>query len=177
MTSVELADRALPLRRRSGQPLWSATPHRDLTELRLLVELRALRKLAGRGFSDQELAAARQLADATIRSARRGDVLGYLQADMVFHLFLLELTCDPALSEVARLVLARSPAPASRAGETRQLMAAGAGEHCELIKMLTDDRISAADDLLRQHICGRWAGRPAAEYGSPGLDPSAAKGT
>jgi DNA-binding GntR family transcriptional regulator len=137
------------------------TQPRDLTELRLLVELPALRKLADRGLSDQELAVVRKLADATMRSARSGDVLGYLRADMVFHLYLLELTGDPALSEVARLLLAPAPMPAPHIEESGHLMTAGALEHCELVNMLTDEMVNAADDLLRHHVSRLWLGQPA----------------
>jgi DNA-binding GntR family transcriptional regulator len=137
-----------------------ATQPRDLTELRLLVELAALRKLADRGLSDPELAVIRKLAGATMRAARSGDVLGYLQADMVFHLYLLDLTDDPAVSQVARLLLAPSPVLAPRAAESGHLTAA-AREHDELVTMLTDDMASAADDLLRHHVSRLSAGRPA----------------
>jgi DNA-binding GntR family transcriptional regulator len=134
---------------------------RDLTDLRLLVELPALRKLADRGLSDQEPTVIRKLADATMRSARSGDVLGYLRADMVFHLYLLELTGDPALSEVARLLLAPGPMPAPRIEESGHLMIAGALEHCELVNMLADEMVNAADDLLRHHVSRLWPGQPA----------------
>jgi DNA-binding GntR family transcriptional regulator len=137
------------------------TQTRDLIELRLLVELPALRKLADRGLSDQELAVVRKLAGATVRSARRGEVLGYLRADMVFHLYLLELTGDPALSGVARLLLAPGPMPAPRVEESGHLMTAGALEHCELVNMLADEMVNAADDLLRRHVSRRWLGQPA----------------
>ena len=153
------------------------TQPRDLTELRLLVELPALRKLADRGLSDQELAIVRKLAEATLRSARGGDVLGYLRADMVFHLYLLELTGDPALSEVARLLLAPGGLPAPRIEESGHLMAAGAREHCELVNMLIDDMVSAADDLLRHHVSRLWIDGPAPERGSPGQSPSAVRDT
>jgi DNA-binding GntR family transcriptional regulator len=135
---------------------------RELTELRLLLELPALRKLADRGLSDQELTVARKLANATMWPARSGDVLGYLQADMAFHLYLLELTGDPALSEVARVLLARGPMHAPRAEESGHLMAAGAREHYELVNMLTDDMVNAADDLLRHHVSRLWVDRPSA---------------
>jgi DNA-binding GntR family transcriptional regulator len=158
----------------AGRP--AAIHPQALTELRLLLELPALRKLADRGLSDQELAVARNLASATMRSARSGDVLGYRQADTVFHLYLLELTDDPALSEVARVLLARGPMHATRAEESGLLMATGAREHYELVNMLTDDMVSAADDLLRHHVSRLWVGWPAPARGSPGRDPSAARG-
>ena len=126
----------------------------DLTELLELIELPALRKLADRGMSDQELALLRKLAGATMRSARSGDVLGYLRADMIFHLYLLELTGDPALSEIARILLAPAPICAPR---VQDLMAREAREHRELVEMLADEMISAADDLLRRHLSRRSA--------------------
>ena len=134
----------------------AANQPRDLTELRLLVELPALRRLADRGLSDQELAVVRELADATIRSARDGDVPGYLRADMIFHLYLLELTGDRARCEVARVLLAPGPAPAPPAAQSGHLMAVAAREHRELVSMLTDDMVSAADDLLRHHVTRPW---------------------
>jgi hypothetical protein len=48
----------------------AAAQPRDPTELRLLVELPALRKLADRGLSDEELAMTRQLAEATWWASR-----------------------------------------------------------------------------------------------------------
>jgi DNA-binding GntR family transcriptional regulator len=169
MTGTTLGDRASIFGGRSGERRRHyAAERRDLTELRLLVELPALRKLAERGFSDRELAVIRELADATMRSARRGDVLGYLQADKVFHLYLLELTAGSALSGIARLVLAPSPGRRPRAEESGQLMTVGAREHRELVSMLNDEMLSAADDLLRQHISGPWADRAVPARGLAG---------
>jgi DNA-binding GntR family transcriptional regulator len=147
----------------------AGTHPRDVTGLRLLIELPAVRKLADRGLSDQELAVARKLANATLRAALRGDVPGYRQADMVFHLHLLELTGDPALAGVARVLLAGDRGHAPRAGEPGRPMAAGAREHCELVSMLAGDLVNAADDLLRHHISRQWLGRPGP--GSPDRNP------
>jgi len=113
------------------------------------------------GLSDRELAVVRELADGTVRSARCGDVVGYLRADVVFHLYLLELTGDPALSDVARLLLAPGSIPAPRIEESGHLMTAGALEHGELVNMLADEMVSAADDLLRHHLSRLWLGQPA----------------
>jgi DNA-binding GntR family transcriptional regulator len=137
-----------------------ATRREDLAELRLLIELPALRRLADRGLSDEELALVRQLAEATARAARGGDVLGYLRADMVFHLSLLELTGDPALSDVARILLAPERASAPDAQKSNDLMAREAREHNELIGMFADGMVAAADHLLRTHLARLPAGGP-----------------
>ncbi len=124
----------------------------DLAELRLLLELSAVRRLADRGLSDRELALVNQLADATIRAARSRDVEGYLQAEMIFHRCLLELTGDPALSDIAQLLLASGPGRSPRGDESIRLMAREAHEHRELASMLADGRVSSADHLLRTHL-------------------------
>jgi DNA-binding GntR family transcriptional regulator len=122
----------------------------ERTELRLLIELSALRRLADRGLSEHELALVGRLADDTVRPARGGDVPGYLRADAAFHRCLLELTGEPGLAEIARLL----PAPA-RPGEPGQVMAREAREHRELAGLLADGMVSEADQLLRLH---RYAG-------------------
>jgi hypothetical protein len=144
----------------------AATGPRDPTELRLLIEVPALRQLADRGLSDEELAMIRQLASATVGPALRGDVAGYLQADMTFHLCLLELTGDPALSRVARRLLAAGPEYGPHDAEPGRRMAAGAREHREIVDLLADDSVNAAEDLLRHHVARPGARRP----GSPRSD-------
>jgi DNA-binding GntR family transcriptional regulator len=139
----------------------AAARPRELTQLRLLLELSALRRLADRGLSDQELALVKKLANDTVRSARSGDVLGYLRADMTFHLCLLELTGDPALAGIARLLLAPDRLRAPRAEEPGYLMAREAREHRELAGLLADGMVSAADHLLRLHLSRLSAARPA----------------
>jgi DNA-binding GntR family transcriptional regulator len=128
----------------------------ELAELRLLLELPAVRRLADRGLSDQEHALAKMLADATIRAARSRDILAYLRADMAFHLGLVALTADPALSGIARLLLAPDSRRAPRPEESGRLMARAAREHQELVGMLADGAVSAADHLLRIHLSRLW---------------------
>jgi hypothetical protein len=56
-------------------------------------------------------------------------------------------------------------------------MAAGAREHYELVNMLADDMVNAADDLLRHHVSRLWVDRPAPAGGSAGRNLSAVRGT
>jgi DNA-binding GntR family transcriptional regulator len=153
----------------------AAAGPQDLAELRLLVELSALRRLADRGLSDQELAVVRNLAEATARAARSGDVLGYLRADMVFHLYLLELSGDPALSDIAQLLLVPDRASAPSPEDSGSLLEREAREHRDLIGMLADGMVSAADNLLRLHLSRQLAGRPAPAHLAP-PSPAGARG-
>jgi DNA-binding GntR family transcriptional regulator len=126
---------------------FGAVPVGELVELRLLIELSALRRLADRGLSDHELALVRRLAEDTMRSARIGDRLGYLRADAVFHRCLLELPGDPSVAQIAPFLVA--------AGESRVPglpLAHEAREHRELAVLLADGTVSAVDHLARAHL-------------------------
>jgi DNA-binding GntR family transcriptional regulator len=123
---------------------------RDVTELRLLIELSAVRELADRGLSDPELAVAGRLADATMQAARSGDIEGYERADADFHLCLLELTGDPAVALIGRHLLAARPAPGAQ--ERGRPMTVGADENRKLVTMLAGGMVTAADNLLRNHL-------------------------
>jgi DNA-binding GntR family transcriptional regulator len=158
MTGTQIGYPEQSSRREIGKPgAPQATQPEGVTDLRLLVELSALRKLAERGFSRRQLSAVRALAESAMRSARSDDVLGYLQADLAFHQYLVDLAGDAELSAVARLVLAASPVHAQRAHESGQVMAASAREHRDLVNKLADEMVGAAEDLLRHHISPRSA--------------------
>jgi DNA-binding GntR family transcriptional regulator len=120
--------------------------------LRPLLELRSVRALADRGLSDDELVLVTKLAEATVQAARSRDVLAYRRADVTFHLCLLDLTGDPALSDIARVVLVPDPGCGPGVRESSHLMAGGAREHRELARMLGDGMVAAADQLLRLHL-------------------------
>jgi DNA-binding GntR family transcriptional regulator len=153
----------------------SARLSADRAELRRLLELAAIRWVADRGLSDQELARVRRLADATMRVAGSGDVAGYERADMLFHQALLELTGDPALSEIARLVLVSGRLAASPGGLSNDRVVSEAREHRELVVLLADGMVGAADRLLRLHLSRRSPGESAA--GRPVvLEPSCLAG-
>jgi DNA-binding GntR family transcriptional regulator len=140
-----------------------ATPAEGLAELRLLIELPAVRRLADRGLSDQELSVLLQLADATMRAAYGRDVADYYRTDMAFHLGLLELTSEPAHSQIARLVLASDRTRPPEISEYH-LMAREAREHSELVGLLADGLVSPADQLIRLHLSRLSASRPASAH-------------
>jgi DNA-binding GntR family transcriptional regulator len=126
-----------------------ATQPADLAGLRLLIELRALRRLADRGLSDTELRRVTKLAQATMRAAGTGRALDYSLADTDFHRCLLELPGDPGLSDLGRLLTPDLPRARS-VGEFA--MGRDALEHAELVGMVADGMAAAADRLLRQHL-------------------------
>jgi DNA-binding GntR family transcriptional regulator len=135
---------------------------REMIELRLLIEIPAVRKVTDRGVSDSELAVLDRLAGATMASARQDDMLGYINADLAFHLYLLDMAGNNQLVEVVRILRSRSRLHGLRDKDSAAFMAESADEHLELVGLLADGRASAADDLLRRHISRIAAGWPVA---------------
>jgi DNA-binding GntR family transcriptional regulator len=134
---------------------------REMIELRLLVEIPAVRKVADRGVSDSELAALERLARATMAPARRDDILGYINADLAFHLYLLQLAGNQQLVEVVRILRSRSRLHGLRDEDSAPFMLQSAREHLHLVNLLAEGRVSAVDDLLRGHLSGITASWPA----------------
>jgi len=133
----------------------------EMIELRLLIEIPAVRKVTDQGVSDSELAALERLAKATIAPARESDILGYISADLAFHLYLLGLAGNRQLVEVVRILRSRSRLHGLRDQDAGVFMVRSADEHLELVNMISDGRASAADDLLRRHISRIAADWPA----------------
>lgn len=132
-----------------AEPGWEEL--REIRDLRISVEVHAIRTVAEVGVSDAELRLLRRLADATAERAREGDVLGYITADLELHLELLSLVEQTQLIELVRVLRTRGRihgvkhAPAA-------FMAVNAEEHRELVRLVGDGEANAAADLLRHHI-------------------------
>ena len=126
--------------------------NREMIELRLLMEIPAVRKVTEQGVSDSELAALERLAAATMAPARDGDILRYIDADLAFHLYLLELAGNQQLVEVVRVLRSRSRLHGLRDSDSARFMRQDAREHRDLVDLLAEGRASAVDDLLRRHL-------------------------
>jgi DNA-binding GntR family transcriptional regulator len=132
---------------------------REMIELRMLVEIPAVRQVADRGVSDAELATLERLAEATMTPAKDRDTLGYINSDLAFHLYLLGLVGNGELVEVVRILRSRSRLHELREEDCAPFMLENAREHLDLVGLLADGRVSAVDDLLRRHISritARW---------------------
>ena len=134
---------------------------REMIELRLLMEIPAVRKVTEQGVSNSELATLERLAAATMAPARDGDILGYIDADLAFHLYLLELAGNRQLVEVVRVLRSRSRLHGLRDSDSARFMGQNAREHLELVDLLAEGSGSAVDDLLRRHLSAITTGWPA----------------
>jgi DNA-binding GntR family transcriptional regulator len=133
----------------------------QITELRRLLEVPTVGELAG-AIDRAAIRRLRSLAAAVSDAARRGDVVGYVEADRELHLALLAEAGNPRLVEmVGRL------RDQSRLYGLEQLAADGvlvdsAAEHIRLIDALESGDRRAAERVMAHHldhVRGIWASR------------------
>jgi DNA-binding GntR family transcriptional regulator len=134
---------------RVSEPGWAEL--REIRDLRITVEVHAVRTITETGITDAQLRVLRRLADATAKRAWAGDVVGYINADLELHLQLLALAEQTELIELVRVLRIRGRIQGVRHAPAA-FMAVNAEEHRELVRMVGDGESNAAADLLRRHI-------------------------
>ncbi|MBG0832899.1 GntR family transcriptional regulator [Planomonospora sp. ID67723] len=134
----------------------------ELTEIRRLVEVPTVARLAdaSRAEGFEEL---RPLARRIVEAAEQGDLLGYVDADLRFHLALLSLAGNAHLVEVVRDLRTRARLYGLGALRERGVLSDSAREHLDLLDLLAAGDTGGCERLMREHIRhvrGIWADGP-----------------
>jgi DNA-binding GntR family transcriptional regulator len=124
----------------------------ELTELRLLIEVPSVARIAGRGLSRAELTRLRSLAAAIERSAHQRDMIAHNKADLEFHTGLLALLGNAALVELVRSLRTRSRLYGMAALADSGQLYPSSHEHAELLDLIQARDAAAAEALMRGHI-------------------------
>jgi DNA-binding GntR family transcriptional regulator len=135
----------------------------ELSELRALIEVPTVRRIAEAGVAPDVLAELRPLAAEIEAAAGRGDLIAHVTADMEFHLRLLALAGNQHLVETVRSLRARSRIYGLRSLADRGALVPSAHEHAELLDLLAAGDADGAERLMRHHIAHVrtiWAGPP-----------------
>jgi len=132
----------------------------ELCELRALIEVPTVRRIASVGVPEAVLAELRVLAMEIEAAAARGDLIAHVTADMEFHLKLLALGGNRHLVETVRSLRARSRIYGLRSLADRDALVPSAHEHALLLDLLAAGAVDAVEELMRAHIGhvrGIWA--------------------
>lgn len=70
----------------------------DVREMRSILEVAAIERLARRGMSAAERAYAHELSERSLAALRSGDVIDFLDADHAMHMYLVDLVGNARLS-------------------------------------------------------------------------------
>ena len=132
----------------------------ELTEIRELLEIPTVTRLAGR-LSTVDIAALRRLAVRIEEAAAAADLIGYVEADREFHLQLLALGGNEHLVTVVGELRARARLYGLHRLAKQGELDASAHEHAALLDALAAGDAPAVEKLMRQHVGhvrGIWAG-------------------
>ena len=132
----------------------------DLSELRALIEVPTVRRIAAAGVAPDVVASLRPLATTIEEAAAAGDLITHVAADMEFHLRLLALAGNTHLVETVRSLRARSRIYGLRRLADRDELVPSAHEHAELLDLIAAGDADGAERLMDghiRHVRGIWA--------------------
>ncbi|MFI9450636.1 GntR family transcriptional regulator [Amycolatopsis sp. NPDC052450] len=159
--------------RNKGFRVTEPTEHEldDLTELRALIEVPTVRRIAEAGVDADALERLRDLAAGIERASVDHDLIGHVRFDMEFHLALLGLAGNEHLVEIVRSLRARSRIYGLKVLAERGQLVPSAREHAELVDLIEVRDADGAEALMRRHI-GHVRGIWAADSTPPRADSS-----
>lgn len=140
----------------------SATELDELAELRMLVEVPTVRRIAQTGVAGEQLDALRQLAQGIEAAARDGDLIAHVTIDLEFHCRLLALSGNGQLVELVRSLKTRSRVPGLKDLLERGTLVPSSREHAEILDLIAARDADGAERVARHHIGhvrGSWAAR------------------
>ncbi|HEX3792065.1 MAG TPA: GntR family transcriptional regulator [Pseudonocardiaceae bacterium] len=132
----------------------------DLSELRALIEVPTVHRLAVEGVDAGVLARLRPLAAGIEDAAARRDLIAHVAIDLEFHLTLLALVGNPHLVETVRGLRSRSRIYGLRRLAERDELVQSAREHAELLDLIEARDAEGARRLMDghiRHVRGIWA--------------------
>jgi DNA-binding GntR family transcriptional regulator len=138
----------------------------DILEMRHLLEVPVVRRLAERGVREADLVALLPLAEETVQTADQLDIIGHVAADLKFHLALLDLWGNDEITESVRALRSRSRLAGLWSSENHDAMIESAHEHLTLLDLLRRRDESGAADLMQFHInraASLWSKRSTAQ--------------
>lgn len=132
----------------------------DLCELRALIEVPTVRRIAAAGVAAETLSSLRPLAATIESAAAAGDLITHVAADMEFHLRLLALAGNAHLVSTVRSLRARSRIYGLRRLADRGELVHSAHEHAVLLDLIAAGDADGAERLMDghiRHVRGIWA--------------------
>jgi len=135
---------------------------RNVYDLRVMIEIPAMAKLAG--LKDRiagHYAEFRDIAGQIVSSAEAGDIVGYLNHDQKFHIGLLSLLENDHLTAIVGNLRDQSRQYGLKKLSERGDLVKSAEEHLPILNALADGDAARTIDLMTNHLShhlGAWAG-------------------
>ncbi len=124
----------------------------QIFEVRMMLEVPAITRIAATGVPPEVLDQLDKLADETVRCAEGMDVTGQVTADNDFHLALLAQARNRPLLDIVRVLRAKSRLCGLDSPEKGERLLERSREHSRLITLLRARDVCGVQDLMARHI-------------------------
>jgi DNA-binding GntR family transcriptional regulator len=138
----------------------SAAELDNLTELRALIEIPVIRRIAAAGVDAAVIDRLRPLAVGIEAAAASHDFITHVTMDLEFHLTLLAQAGNPRLVEIVRSLRTSSRLYGLKTLTEGSALADSSHEHTELLDLIEARDADGAEALMRRHLThvrGIWA--------------------
>ena len=150
----------------------SDVDRQNIYDLRVTLEVPAMRSLAARGLDEVERERFGDVADEVTESARRGDRMGYLEADRRLHRGLIDLMGNKRLTNLVDRLCDQSWLYGVKDLSDRRLLDASAKEHRPILNAIASRDAQLVERLTIAHLAriercwalGREATAPRAKH-------------
>lgn len=154
--------------RNKGFRVVALTPHdrRNIAEMRTLLEIPSMARLAGSAGLSAAADRFRGIADDIVAAAKREDLIAYLEADRAFHLGLLGLLDNDRLTQTVGNLRDQTRQYGLHGLSERGELVSSAEEHHAILDALLADDAGEVERLMHhhlRHLSGGWS--------DPDLDP------
>jgi DNA-binding GntR family transcriptional regulator len=124
----------------------------NILELRLLIEVPIVSKLAQRGVREAELVQLEPIARETVRAATNADVIAHVAADLRFHSQLIDLWGNREITAAVRVLRERSRLEGLWSSSNRDAMLTSANEHLRIVSLIRERKAHEAEQLMNTHL-------------------------
>jgi DNA-binding GntR family transcriptional regulator len=124
----------------------------QILEIRMLLEVPMITKIAAMGVPSAALDDLDRLADETVRCAKNRDITGHVMADIDFHIAILALAGNSQLVDIVRVLRAKSRLFGLDSPQKAERLVASSCEHGRLVALVRAHDSVGAQDLMARHI-------------------------
>jgi DNA-binding GntR family transcriptional regulator len=124
----------------------------QILELRMMLEVPAVTKIAAVGVPEAVLDELGRLADETLRCAEDRDAAGHVTADTDFHMTLLAQSRNGPLVDIVRVLRAKTRLCGLGVPEREESLVECSRDHGRLVTLLRARDVCGVQDLMARHI-------------------------
>lgn len=130
----------------------TAADKQEIYDLRLLIEVPAVLRVAKQGVTEGQRIEIQRLADRTLAEALPDNMPAYLDADQAFHMGIVGLLNNGRLSAIVENLRDQSRVRGSYHLAERGLLRVSAEEHLPIVWALVNGDLPTLERLLIEHL-------------------------